>query len=696
MKSKKEIIDQFQEHYNISKSGLAQQYKHIEECRAFYAGDYMNYRDTYQFGRGQSRVVREVSFNRVKPYVNSIVGFFAQMRRQPDYQARVPEEAEQRALSDYLNGLSDYVRQNMNADQIETQQDKDLVIGGVGITDTGITLKGGAASRLPGGEVLLGRVDPLHAGWDPLSVAPNVLDSRWVFCAKDFDVKEAENLLDADPEDFEYANADDSVVNYEFNPYGGIQDKIGYEWSDPQRRRVRVYFYQWYDVENYYRIDNPLYRTQDRILQQMWLEALSVVPIDPEEQAFAFNPEAEFLVMTKENLKQVKEVFARFNLPFKPITEKRKCYYTAILSGSKVFDYYKSPSQQGFTLKFKTGDRDEVNNMWTGVVASLRDPQRYYNKSLTEIMLIIANNSRGGVMYEESAITNIQEFEDRWARMNAAVKVADGALSGGRIMPKATPHLQTGYEEILAASNAAMGQVTGIDESFFGAITGGNETAMLQRQRIKQATTALACYMDNIVLYTREQARLMIDYIRLLAQSSEGSMFRMEDDEGNVILERVSTEYMAEEYDIVIGEMPDTATQKEYYTQTLITMAQSMQAIGDPRYLQMYAAAVKYMPIQSRDKAAIIETLVGKEQIDPNMVAQMQNRIQELESQAAQLEMAKRQADIGETVAKTETQRVEALRKQAEIGRIVEDTDRVAIENDLMAIAPENQVNVNI
>ena len=79
----------------------------------------------------------------------------------------------------------------------------------------------------------------------------------------------------------------------------------------------------------------------------------------------------------------------------------------------------------------------------------MRDPQRYYNKSLTELMLIIASNSRGGIIHEAGAIDDIQSFERNWARHNARVEVAEGALSGGKIQPKATPQQPTGMKTSL-------------------------------------------------------------------------------------------------------------------------------------------------------------------------------------------------------------------------------------------------------
>ncbi len=693
MISKKEFLKLAQKQYKISKSGLQTQQNHIKECQAFYAGDYMTYRDKVALGTGATQRIREVEFNRVKPYVNAIVGFMIGQRRKPDYQAKLTSNPEQQMYSDYLNGLSDYIRKNTYANQMETRQDMDMVIGGIGATDTCLTLNGGEASRDPNGEVIVERVDPLQVGYDPAATMPNLLDSRWVYRAKDYDLEEAESLFDAEEEDFEFVQQDDDV-SFTFNPIGGINDKVGFEFSDANREMVRVYFHQFFQVEKFYRVDNPLLVQDNLALAQALANAFMAVQND--EEGFSFDPAAEVLIITQDIKKQVVDIFKAFEIPFRPIEEKRKVYYTGIYSGDKVFRVFKSPSQQGFTLKFKTGDRDEINKIWTGIVASMRDPARYYNKSLTEMMLIIASNSRGGVMYEEDAIENVQKFEKDYAKTNAAVKVANGALSGGKIVPKATASMPSGYENILAESSGALSQVTGIDETFFGVSASGNETAMLQRQRMAQATTILAPYFDSIELYGIEQARMMLSFMRLLVAASDGKLFKTMGDEGQVLFERMSLDFLVDEYEIEIGELPETPLLNEYKTQQIANVATGMMQVGDQRYREMYAAAVDYMPFTTREKANIKRILLGEAPIDPQVVQQLQAQVQQLQSAEAKTAQAWQQAETQKAIAAAAETAAKAQKVVAETRRTNEETEMKAIENDLMQFKLPSEVNVTI
>jgi hypothetical protein len=417
--------------------------------------------------------------------------------------------------------------------------------------------------------------------------------------------------------------------------------------------------------------------------------ALDGVDQNEEDETFAFDPTAETLTITKDLRKQVKEIFEAFDLSFKPVAESRKVFFTAVISGDKVLQKFKSVSQQGYSLQFKVGDKDERNNIYTGLVSSMKQPQRYYNKSLTEFMLIIASNSKGGVIAEKGAIGNIQEFEAKWARHNSVVEVNDIT----KIMPKAAPQMNTGYEAVMMASSEAFQKVTGINETFFGVSSSPNETAILQRQRIKQATTLLAPYVDTVVFYTKRQARLLLSFMRMLMESDEGSLFNTKDDDGNIIFESVSKKYLADdesvskkyladEYSIIISEAPETDAQKDYYANTLIQLGQSKQATGDIAGAdRIFSVAIKQLPLLEKDKQEVIKALEG-EGLDPEK-QQMQMTIEQgkqiMETMQKQLEDMKNQLDDKQSEL---TIKAKAERDKHQIELEKNDLKRMEIELD--------------
>ena len=148
------------------------------------------------------------------------------------------------------------------------------------------------------------------------------------------------------------------------------------------------------------------------------------------------------------------------------------------------------------------------------MVDSLREPSKYMNKSLTEMLYVIASNSKGGVLYEKGAVRNAARFEQQYASTKSAIEVEDGALSGGKLQPKAQAALPTGYENIYNISNQSLAEVTGINREFLGMSEAKQVSALLESQRINQVISTLAGPFDSITLYAKEHARLMLTWLK--------------------------------------------------------------------------------------------------------------------------------------------------------------------------------------
>ena len=138
------LIEQWKKQKKEAQGSLGYQHDYADECHAFHAGDEACYKASVQ-DKGQ-RIA--VVFNKVKPIVDAAVGLMIQLRRKPEYQARMTSSDEQREYSDYLNSLSDYARENANMDSIETRQDREMLISGYGAIDTNVIYE-----RNPDGEV---------------------------------------------------------------------------------------------------------------------------------------------------------------------------------------------------------------------------------------------------------------------------------------------------------------------------------------------------------------------------------------------------------------------------------------------------------------------------------------------------------------------------------------------------------------
>jgi hypothetical protein len=707
MKTDAALIAQFQKHRKASSRGLSKQYENQKTNESFYVGDMMDYKDNIQFV-SQAGIKKRamVQFNKVKPYVNAVKGFMAQNRRRAKYEARMPGGKPQELYSMYANAMHDYILDKANADQIETQQDGDMLIGGVGAVETAMTYGEGMATTDPNGQIVKGKLDIMQTFWDPFAKATGLTDARWVGHEKDYDLDDALELFsDSEEQDFDTAtdNDLDDDEGYTFYARGGRYNKIkaaNVDWSDERQNMVKVYFYQWVEFETFYRCENPIYtfkNPQAVMLATLQLDQWAQEDETAEENSlFGFDARDEILNFGPDIKAKMEKTFGDMIdvVPF-----KRKVYYTSVLSGHHVFSKYRSQSQSGFSIKFKTGDYDSKNKMWTGMVNSMREPMLYYNKALTEMMFTIAANSKGGVMVEKGAVEDLSDFEQKFAKTDGVIEVEEGALSGQKIKPKREGYAPSGYEEIIKLTDASLSDVNGIDKTFLGSSENKNETGILQKRRIKQVVSALACYFDSITLYQKEAARLDLDYMRIWAENNAGGVFKLLGPDGRKQFLQISADKLAADYDVMIEEAPQSQEEKMEYMTILSGIADKLLGTDPQTAKAILAIALKHMPLDQIDLQRVTQLLVpNTTQIDPAMVQQMAAQLQKMNSDITQVQLHEQLSKIAVNNAKALDLTAKSRNTSAGVVKTKNEGKRVALENVMLvkdAMMPA-QVKVNI
>lgn len=672
MLSNKEIVKQFKKHKREAGRGLAYQKKQDEINQAFFAGNPLVKFEM----KGKEAEKPMVSLYRCQKVVTSVLGFLVQLRRKPDYQAVIENSEEQKERSDYLNGVSDYFRKNGNAPQIETKQDLDLLIQGYGAVDTNITYIAKMADRVPGGEIKYECCTD-EVNWDPNARETNLTDARYVYRSKKMPCEDAELLFGAEEEDLE------GVADNEAEMYTGSVGKYK-SWdrrSGDAEDMCIIHYYQWWDYEPYYQAPNPIYNlTDDIALANLAAAAMAKIKARREmerdeyerEDLFMFDPLAPDLVMDKEMYKDIKTLFGKLNIEVEFTQYYHQCYYTAILSGDKVFTKFKSPDQQGFTIKFKTGYFDKINKCWFSIASMMRQPANYANKALTEMMYVIASNSKGGVMYEKTAVPDAARFESEYASTKAAIVVNDGALSQGRIQPKAVAALPTGYENILAESKNALMESTGANPEFLGSSENKQVSALLEKQRIKQASSALAPVLDSIMLYQIENGRLVLTYIRIITENNPGRLIPMLGEDGSRRFSALMQDKFADEYQVDVGEAPETAAEKEEAAKLLTEMAMSMLPYG----VNIYPDIIPELPIKSRIKKALIERITPQPgQPDPVAEAAKVKQVQLMDAELLykQAGAKEKEANAMLKVAQVESEGANLHKTAVETARLIKE-----------------------
>lgn len=697
-------------HRDTSKRGLSQQYENTETCWSFYNADQMTYSDRIQFADTWGRRRRAiVNFNDVQKNVDSVAGFMTQNRRLAKYVARLNQNQGQQLYSKNMNAIYGFHREYTNADQLESDQDLDMLVNGYGAIDTDLSYQVGEAAMMPNGDIVKKKIDPTCFYWDPSSTSKNLTDARWMGYYEDFELKDALNLFqDSTQEDFEQVSDEEpGNYGYTFNPYGGIYDKIKMsntvEWTSKESEMVRVYNHQWYEYETVYKALNPLYTAtdpMDALYIQMRLEQIQSeikLPGDTDtEDAFSFDPKKEqFFFDEATKRKLVKE----FGDLIEPIPFKRKVFYTAIVSGTHVFTWFRSISQSGFSIKAKTGTYNRSMKIWVGMVNPMMEPQRYKNKALTELMFTIAANSKGGVLIEEDAVEDIADFESKWAKTDAVIKVTAGALAAGKIQEKTKGALPTGLENIITLSEQNI-SANGVPEQFLGEISRNDESGILYKRRIRQVISKFARYFDSITLYQKEDARLMADLIPVWVENNLGQLVRITGEDGIPEFIALSADKLAPDYDVDIEEAPQSVDEKQETAVMLSGAGQNLLTVGQvPQGLAFMAEALQFYRLDGDVRQRLTDAL--KPQQDDPRIAMLQQQIQALTQviQSGQVEKTKSEtqknlATAAKTMKEADLTEAKLPNVHANTMKQLEEAKRTAAEAD--SVHDASNVSVNI
>jgi hypothetical protein len=684
-----------------AKKGLGGQYNNTKMCQSFYNGNMMDYTDTVQFNSVNGKKKKAtVKFNKIQPHVDAMAGFMAQNRRRAKFVARINSSDAQELYSKNMNAIYEYHRENMNADQIESMQDEDMLICGYGATETDLSYIIGNSTTTPNGEILKMRIDPMRVGWDCKAKGKNLTDAKYVYYFQDYDLSDALDLFDkSKPEDFERVAETETEGGYTFNPYGGVYDKIkmedSVEWVDKEKETVRVYNFQYFKYEKFYMSKNPLYLVEDPMDAMFIQSRLEMIKDEIKSYSptginagdiFDFDPMAEeftFDEATKNKL------VAEFGDLIEPIGFTRKCYYTAIVSGSHVFNHFKSVCQQGFSIKFKTGSYSEDNKIFVGMVNAMIEPQKYYNKAITEFMFIVASMSKGGVMVEKSAVEDVKDFENKWAKTDGIIYVEDGALTNGKIKEKQQAMLPNGVDSIISLTDSSI-LSNGVDQSFLGA-SNAQETGVLYKRKIRQVISKMAKYFDAVTLYQKLDARLNADLIRVWVQNNEGALIRLTGSDGVEGFKQISEDMLAPEYDVVIQEAAKTPEDNQETAEILGAYGDKL-SLSNPQAAQtFYLESLNMLNIDGDIKNRLAKALQPQEEETVPMAQfmQLQARIQELEGEQAQADLRKKLSDAALNEAKVASENV----KQVDT---LESARNKSLENDLIRNEQYNKVHITI
>jgi hypothetical protein len=574
-----------------------------------------------QWDEGDAQLLRDanrppVTFNRVEPVIDVITGLELANRQEVRY---IPRERGDVKVSEVATSAADWARDGCDAEDEESDAFRDMATCGMGWTETRMDYE-----RDPDGEIVITRVDPLEMLWDTNATKKNLSDARWLGRMKDY--TEAELKADF-PDKHEEVTGLSSLWGDDLDsgtPHATIAgDQYGTERETGNKREklIKVMEYQWYETVPAWRVHDPL---KDELIQ---LEQDRFTRLKERLTEQGMDPEG-----------------------LKAVKQRKRVYKRAFIAGDIVLEEGDSPCDDGFTYKCMTAKRDRNKNTWYGVVRGMKDPQRWANKWLSQIMHIINANAKGGVLAEQDAFINPRKAEEEWAKPDSITVLKKGALSQGKIKEKSPINFPSGLDKLMEFAVMSIRDVSGVNVDMLASREGSGTSGIQDYQNRQSGINILGTMFNSMRRYRKEQGRLLLEYI--VKYISDGRLIRIVGEDGEKYVPLMKEE-MAGKYDIIVDDAPSSPNQKDRTFSILSGLLPGLLQAGIPIPKEI----IDYVPIPSALQEKWKETLDQSGGPSPEQIQEMQMVMQALKEENEKLKndnsdkMAKIQADA---VAKKE------------------------------------------
>lgn len=594
----------------------------LQEARQHWADWRVAAREDYDFVSGEQWSAADkqkltdqmrpcVTFNRIAPIIDAVSGSEVNNRQEVRY---IPREIGDVGVNELLTGAAKWVRDECDAEDEESDAFMDAIICGLGVTETAMSY-----DEDEEGAVLITRIDPLEMYPDPFARKRNLSDGKCLHRVKMMSREQLEAQWPDKAE--EVISSTGGHAELEDVPVDHVSAEDNYDIPDAPdsrtKRRYRVVEYQYCDYEDVYKVADPM-----------------------TNQVAEF-PKAKFEILEKRA--------GKFGIPLQSAKQKRKVWRRMYYCGETILEEGPCPCPYSSNYKFITGKRDRNKGTWYGLVRSMKDPQRWGNKFFSTILHQIATSGKG-IMAEKDAFENWRKAEEDLARADSILKVKPNSLA--KIAPKPPSQFPNGLPDMLQFAISSIRDVSGVNLELLG-MAEREQAGVLEFQRKQAGLTILATMFDSLRRYRKEQGRVLLHYIR--EYISDGRLIRIagEGSEQYVPLVKDQETYR---YDVIVDDAPTSPNQKEQVWGILQAMMPML--MKQPLPTQIWVELLKYSPLPES-----LGVKIGQLLQQPNPQAE----------QAAQLDVAQKEADVQKTQSET-------AENMAQIGKMHADSQMQAVQ----------------
>ena len=523
-----EIVERMRRLLRQARSTVSKWREQAEECDNFYHGHQWSEDDLIVM-RAQRRP--PLTFNRIKPFINAVIGFEITNRQKCVFIPRHPELTPVAMATELATDAVDWAMDSCNGHDERSFAFLDMLNRGMGWTEKRLDLESDDDGRF-----VSERVDGFEMYWDQTSRKRNLEDAHWVCRRRWLRLEDVEAMWPS-KKDLLAANADEAWDTDALDMPARVERKVPelytpdgtrYSPAMPAMREegfVLVSDFQWKVREPSYKIVNPA------------------------------NPN-KFLTLTKTEYETLKR---RAPGTFEVAAEQpRWVYKRAFVCGDVVLEYGNSPAEGAFTYQCMAYIWDTKEKYWYGLTRVLLDPQKGANKWFSQSLHIFNTSPKGTVFIESSAIVNPAKMADQLASPNPIIQVRDGAISNGRIKIEQPGGLSPATTELMQYAVSAFKDVSGINIEMLGQ-SEGNQPGVTMRQRQTQGVAILALAFQAHTRFRIEEAKQTLVWLR--EHLADGRWIRLGGAFNSKAVQLVKDPLLAN-YDVLIDENPNNPNTK--------------------------------------------------------------------------------------------------------------------------------------